>query len=268
MGAEIFTGTCGYDYLDWRGAFYPAELKREQFLTWYLQHFQVLELDYSYYQMPTREQMVGFVERSEGRLLFSVKANQTLTHKIMPSAWTMEARIFQTAVDELAEAGKLGTILFQFPFSFHYEPAQRRYLDELLKEFSAYPCVVEFRNAGWINNRVLESLQQRRVTLGATDMPNLAGLPPPTATASTALGYLRFHGRNSETWWGSDAAARFDYLYTEDELAPWADRLISLSTSTERIMVMFNNHRNAQAPHNARMFMELLNARKLQDPTP
>jgi uncharacterized protein YecE (DUF72 family) len=110
---------------------------------------------------------------------------------------------------------------------------------------------VEFRNHDWYNNRVFDALRERRVTLAAVDLPDLAGLPPAMDLVTAPLAYVRLHGRNRETWWGSDAAARYDYFYDEEELGSWALRLKAMASTAGRILVYFNNHWRGQAPQNA-----------------
>jgi uncharacterized protein YecE (DUF72 family) len=116
--------------------------------------------------------------------------------------------------------------LFQFPYSFHYTPENRRYLADLLAAFEGVPSAVEFRNSEWINDGVIGGLRERGAALTALDMPDLKGLPPTLDTVTAPFGYFRLHGRNKGAWWGSDAAARYDYLYTDRELEA-ADRVRS-----------------------------------------
>lgn len=251
-------GTCGYDYLDWRGTFYPESLPREQFLEFYASRFTVLEINHSYYRMPESDQLSRMADRAGPAMVFSIKANDALTHRIDPLAWKGAARQFRSAVEVLAQRGQLGAILFQFPASFRYEPEQRIYLGALLADFADFPRVVEFRHSRWVNNRVIDGLRERSVTLSVTDLPDLPNLPPPMEVLTAKLAYIRFHGRNAEHFWGSDAARRFDYLYKDDELRPWEQRIRNLARDCEQVMVFFNNHRNGQAPRNAVELQTLL----------
>jgi uncharacterized protein YecE (DUF72 family) len=77
---------------------------------------------------------------------------------------------------------------------------------------------------------------------------------------TSSIAYVRFHGRNEKTWWGSDAAARFDYLYSEEELKPWIERLAGMAAAAGSVRVYFNNHRRGQAPANAAMLRHLMEA--------
>lgn len=263
---ELRIGTSGYDYPDWKGTFYPGETPREEFLRCYSEHFDTVELNFSYYRMPAAEQLRGIMKRGGPGLDFSIKAHSSLTHKIDPRTWKSSAAEYAATLQPLAEENRLAAVLLQFPYSFHYEPERRRYLDLLVREIHELPLVVEFRNTEWLNKRVFDALRERGVGFCSVDTPRLRGLPAPLDIVTAPLAYIRFHGRNDKTWWGSDAAARFDYLYRDDELRPWIDRIISMANSAEKLRVYFNNHRRGQAPANALMLRRLLAGEGLVSP--
>lgn len=254
----VLTGTSGYSYHEWVGPVYPAGTQIHEYLPYYSTLFPAVELNFSYYRMPERDQMGRILEESQNRLIFSVKAHESLTHRVDPAQWQEKATRFCKALEPLAAVGKLGTILLQFPFSFHYEVDQRRYLDTLLKSLKDFPVAVEFRNSQWFNNRVIEGLRQRGICLVSLDMPALKGLPPVMDTVTASFAYLRLHGRNGETWWGSDGAERYNYLYNDQELQFFVDRIKLLLTHTERLFVFFNNHRRGQAVQNGLRLISLL----------
>lgn len=181
-----------------------------------------------------------------------------MTHKIDPHSWKSSAGEYAAALKPLAESDRLAAVLLQFPYSFHYLPENRQYLDRLIQEIHELPLVVEFRNTEWLNKRVFDALRERNVGFCSVDTPRLRGLPAPLDIVTSSIAYIRFHGRNEKTWWGSDAAARFDYLYSGDELKPWIDRIISMAGSAKKVRIYFNNHRRGQAPTNALMLRSLL----------
>jgi uncharacterized protein YecE (DUF72 family) len=150
--AELYIGTSGYDYPEWKGVLYPHDLPREEFLSFYAEHFNALELNYTYYGMPDEYQMSSMMKRSKGKLRFSVKAHQSLTHEISVSAWRENAQLFSKALYPLVNGGALLSVLLQFPQSFHYDVDERRYLDNLVLELGkncGLPLVVEFRHDSW-----------------------------------------------------------------------------------------------------------------------
>ena len=255
--AQILIGTCGYSYNEWLGPVYPEGTKREQFLSLYAARFNTLELDYTYYQMPRADLLQRMMEDGRG-LSFAIKAYQSLTHRIDSAKWQDEAKTYIKALKPLQEEGRLEAVLFQFPYSFHYEEENRRYLDKLLREFSGIKAAVEFRNAEWLNTRVIDGLKGRGAALVSLDLPELEKLPPKMDVVTASTAYFRFHGRNKETWWGSDGAARYDYLYSDAELEAAAERIKRILFTAERILVYFNNHRRGQAVKNAKKLEELL----------
>ncbi len=255
---DIRVGTSGFDYLDWVGPFYPKSLPRKDFLAYYARFFGTLELNFSYYRMPEADQLEALRERVPPTFDFSVKAHESLTHRIDPAAWKDAAREFGAALAPLMRNDQLAAVLLQFPFSFHYEPDSRRYLRDLLDRMKEFPCVVEFRNVQWMTPRVFEALTKAGVGLCAVDAPDLPGLPPSLDRATSELGYVRFHGRNEANWCGSDSAARYDYRYSPAELAAWLPRLDALRRTTRKLRIHFNNHRRGQATGNARDLVELI----------
>jgi uncharacterized protein YecE (DUF72 family) len=261
--AELRIGTSGYDYPEWKGPFYPSDLDRADFLGFYSGRFSTVELNFSYYRMPTAAQLSGLLKRSGGGMDFSIKAHESLTHRVDPAAWRDAALEYARSLDPLVGAGRLTAVLFQFPFSFHYTPERRRYLDRLLAELHELPAVVEFRNTEWLNTRVFDALRKRGVGFCSVDAPQLKGLPASIDIVTSPLAYIRFHGRNEQNWWGSDAAARFDYLYTGEELRGWVGRIVSMLRSAQAIRIYFNNHPRGQAAANAVMLRELLGAEGL-----
>ena len=203
---EILIGTSGYDYPEWKGVFYPPELKRADFLSYYATQFNALELNNTFYNMPDAKRVWSFYERSEGRLQFSIKANRLLTHEVT-GLWPAAAEDFKTALRPVLEKGALSAVLFQFPQSFHYINDNRIYLAKLIAAFEGFPVVIEFRHKEWIRESVFEGLVQRKASVAFCDMPALKYLPavtPETTAISTFIGqnaYIRLHGRNADAWY-------------------------------------------------------------------
>lgn len=170
-------------------------------------------------------------------------------------------------------------LLLQFPYSFHYTPANRRYLAWLVDALSPvlHPAhlFVEFRHLEWERRSVWDGLRERGALPVAVDLPPLAGLPaafglPGNGTDDTGTGrslqYLRLHGRNTDTWWTGTNTTRYDYNYSSDELEDIADRIERAvpATGDGSVYVAFNNHFSAQAVRNAARLAEMLTARGLR----
>ncbi|TFG83217.1 MAG: DUF72 domain-containing protein, partial [Spirochaetales bacterium] len=214
---EILIATSGYSYEDWRGEFYPDNLPKEEFLRYYALFFPFVELNFSYYAMPVARNLKAMVERTPEGFMFSLKVHKSLTHEVGPG-WRDEAAAFCRAAGALADAGRLASVLLQLPYRFHHTPENRGYLADLLGALKPLPLAVEFRNDEWASERVFDELDGRGVGYVSVDRPDLPGLPPPTERVTGGLGYLRFHGRNSDNWWNGDNVSRYDYLYSVEEL--------------------------------------------------
>jgi uncharacterized protein YecE (DUF72 family) len=256
--SEILIGTSGYFYKDWKGEFYPVGTAEKDYLRYYSLRFKALELNFSYYRIPGKDQSARMVESSEGRLRFVVKANRLMTHEISDNSIKEALPLFLEGISPFIERGLLGTILLQFPQSFHYTTKNRHYLKSLIDALYPFPVSVEFRQKEWLKDSVYESLQKLGAGFVCVDEPSLPSLIPPVTINTSPFGYLRFHGRNKKNWYGSDSRARYDYLYSENELKEWLPKIMRLAKRTEKVFVFFNNHAKAQAVTNARMLINLL----------
>jgi len=257
--AEVVIGTSGYSYHEWVGQVYPEGTKASDYLSCYSGLFPTVELNFSYYQMPKAQSLSKMLDDGGAKLSFSIKAHKTLTHEVNPSLWEAEAKAYLTAIEPMLEAGRLEAVLFQFPYSFHYTPENRRYLDKLLAYFKGVPSAVEFRTADWCITKVIEGMKSREVPLISLDMPDLKGLPPTIDVVTAPVAYIRLHGRNKEAWWGQDDHARYDYLYTDREIEALAARIKRIMEQAQRVLVFFNNHPFGKAVRNAQTLAKMLN---------
>ena len=260
----MFIGTSGYDYPEWKGVFYPADLKRKDFLAYYATQFNALELNNTFYNMPTAEKMLSFYERSEGKLSFSVKANRLLTHEITPQ-WQTAADDFIKALSPLTQKGALSTVLFQLPQSFHYTDDNRIYLSKLIQKFEGFPVAIEFRHKEWIRESVFGGLEKRNAGLVFCDMPQLKHLPDGQAANTPFIGncaYIRLHGRNANAWYsengGNNGSARYCYDYSDEELASFVPVIQDAAVKVKKVHVFFNNHPNGNGAKNAQRLKQML----------
>ena len=258
--SSVLIGTSGYDYPEWKGIFYPQNLKRADFLSYYATQFNALELNNTFYNMPTADRLLSFYERSEGKLQFSIKANRLLTHGIS-NQWDNVAYDFIKAVAPLAQKDVLSTILFQLPQSFHYTDENRLYLAALIKKFNPFPVVIEFRHAEWIKDSVFEGLQKLNAGLVYCDMPQLKYLPVGKTVKSPFLGenaYIRLHGRNENAWYANEGSARYTYDYSEEELQSFVPVIQNAILVSKKVQVFFNNHPDGNGVKNAYRLKQIL----------
>ena len=261
--SQILIGTSGYDYPEWRGVFYPEDLKRKDFLQYYATQFNALELNNTFYSMPTADRLLSFWERSQGQLQFSIKTNRLLTHEI-DRQWQNTAEAFIAAVNPVFQKGSLSSILFQFPQSFHYTPDNRIYLSKLLEKFEAFPCVIEFRHNEWIKESVFEGLEKRGTGIVFCDMPSLKYLPDGKTVKTPFVGntaYIRLHGRNEAAWYSAgnsiNGSERYNYNYTDSELQEFVPVIQQARVEQKRVQVYFNNHPNGNGAKNAKRLTQI-----------
>lgn len=253
----IHVGTSGYSYDDWVGPFYPDGLAKNQFLEHYASHFGCVEVNYTYYRIPNAGTLAAMSRKTPPDFRFSVKATGELTHERSGREEAFDE--FRQALQPLVDDGKLACVLAQFPHSFRPDDAARGYVSHLVERLPDLPVVVEFRHADWATRQTVDFLRSISAGYCCVDEPSLKGLMPPIAGATSQVGYLRFHGRNSAKWFQHDEAwERYNYLYSREELGEWIERTEKIARAAQDTYVFFNNHYNAQAVQNAQQFVELL----------
>ena len=231
--ANIRVGVAGWSYPDWAGYVYPQRRPKGFHEATYLaQFFDTIEINTSFYAPFRPEHAAQWIERvaANPRFLFTAKLWQRFTHDVVPTAPPSldDERLVRAGFDVLRDAGRLGAVLLQFPFAFHYSAESVTYLLALLKRFADYPLVVEVRHASWKTDVFLALLRERSVGFCNLDQPVIGRSLEPTAIATSSIGYVRLHGRRYDTWFSDDpetpAHERYNYLYSLQELQPWADR--------------------------------------------
>lgn len=253
---ELFIGCAGFQYDDWIGTVYPPGTKKSEMLELYAHYFSFLELNFTYYRMPTAETIGRIAERAPD-LCFAVKAHQSMTHSRDADCGAFAS--FEAALEPLLETGQLLVCLLQFPHSFYFGPPALRWLETLRVGLPALPLVAEFRSREWIRKEVPFHLRDLGISWCAVDEPDLPGLMPPLAAVTGPTGYVRFHGRNAAQWYDHEQAwQRYDYRYTAEELADWLPRLERLLRETDQTIVVMNNHYRGQAVENGQMLRDLL----------
>jgi uncharacterized protein YecE (DUF72 family) len=266
---NIRVGTSGFSYDDWKGFFYPSDIKKGDMLAYYARHFNTVEVNSTYYRLPNPAMMFQMLRKVPEEFDFVIKASAEMTHSetFQPEAFDQ----FREALRPLRDGNALGCVLAQFPWSFRHNPENRDYLKKVRDELAEVPVVVEFRNADWVKEETFELLRSLGLGFCCVDEPRLKGLLPPIAVATGRIGYVRFHGRNAKKWWKHDHAwERYDYLYSAAELEEWVPKVEAVAAQTEKTYVFYNNHYEGKAGQNARQMMDLIEQRLplgLDEPT-
>ncbi len=290
-------GTCSWADEGMVKAWYPRQFRgTRKRLEYYSRHFDTVEVDSTFYALPSIQYCRRWAEETPDDFVFHVKGFGLMTgHSVPPARLPPRLReydfeltrygnvknppgamiresfdLFAEAVEPLREAGKLGALLFQFPPYFTAEtPDQLRrnlaWLRRSRELMAGYDLAVEFRHRSWsrppVRDRVLQLLADENISLVAVDEPQVGQESFPSIVRRTApIGYVRFHGRNRDTWSGrtESAAERFRYLYSDEELQQWACDIRRLTEETEVTYVMFNNCYADYAPKNAQAMQQIL----------
>lgn len=294
---EILIGTCSWTdpTLIQSGRFYPDSARSaEARLQYYASQFRIVEVDSTFYSLPSQRTSGLWVERTAERFLFDVKSFRLFTlhptpltalpkdireelapelkqkaniyHKDVPLELVDELwHRFERALLPLDSAMKLGVVLFQFPPWFFPGSEQREHILSCNERLPQYRIAVEFRNSAWLSEknreRTLDFLKGNDLAFVCVDEPQgFKSSVPPLAEATSDIGLVRFHGRNRDMWErkGISTAERFNYLYTEQELAEWVPKMKELAAKTQELHVLFNNCYGDKAVTNARQIAFML----------
>jgi uncharacterized protein YecE (DUF72 family) len=266
---NVRIGPAGWSYPDWRGIVYPARKPTAFQEVEYLSHFfDTIEINTSFYNPPRPEVVKSWLRQVQHNqnFKFTAKFWQRFTHE--RSADLEDERLFKEGIAPLAEAGRLGALLIQFPWSFKNTPENRQYVARLCVRFKEFPLVIEVRHLSWNAPEILEFLQELGVGFCNIDQPVIGLSLGPTERTTSPIGYVRLHGRNYKEWFSSDAepAERYSYLYSLEELEPWIQRINGVAQHTRAVFVITNNHFRGQAVTNALELNALMTNKKVQAP--
>jgi uncharacterized protein YecE (DUF72 family) len=271
--SRIHIGTSGWSYPKgkgtWNGIFYPRAPRRRgsgtfDELAFYAEHFDTVEINSTFYRPPAPATARSWAERTPKSFEFSLKLYQKFTHPEMFTKATGAASAkptpkdvdqFRSAIDPIASAGKLGALLAQFPPSFKNDPGSREHLEWLLDMFDDYQLAVELRHKSWSDDPedTIRLLAGSGAAWAQIDEPKFRlsirqSLMPNVKT----IYYLRLHGRNAAQWWKHENSEdRYNYLYSPEELEPFAEAAEEASRRVRKAYVYANNHFSAKAVANA-----------------
>jgi uncharacterized protein YecE (DUF72 family) len=280
----IRIGTCSFADEALSKYFYPPKLPAKERLAYYADHFDTVEIDSTYYRLPSESMVQGWAERTPEGFTMHVKAFGLMTRhpvklEVLPEdlrdAMPVDDRgrvdrpprelrgevfrRFLEALEPLRIAGKLGGILFQLPSYVVYKERSFEYLEWARAQLGSDVMLVEFRHRSWLDEAniaetlsFLERIDAGYVTVDAPKSETAKNLVPTVPAVTSGLAYVRFHGRNLETWnkRGGSAAARFDYLYSDEELAEWVPTLQELAGQSQEAYAFFNNNSSSADPGN------------------
>ena len=268
--SEVRFGVAGWQYPDWEGIVYPADKpKGFEPLELMATLLDAVEINSSYYSP-----LLSNSGRKWIRVLapfknfkFSAKLWQRFTHE--KGDWTgQDALIFQRGIDPLLNAGLLGCILCQFPWSFRESDDDFARLEKIAKDFEGFPLVVELRHKSWQKDSFFKWLEDKGIGFANIDQPLFHDSMPPGEIVSGKVGYVRLHGRNYKNWFKKDAETweRYDYLYPQKELEEWMPRIKKISKDSEQLFVIANNHYRGKEVANSLMLKFMYTKKRQKAP--
>lgn len=238
--AKTYIGTSGWHYPHWKGTYYPEKLPAKEYMNHYLKDFRSVEINNSFYKLPSEETFTNWKESVQENFLFAVKASRFITHmKKLKDPQQSIAR-FMHAVDFLEE--KLGPILFQLPpfWNLNLERLQE-FLEALPK---GYRYALELRNESWYDERVYQLLRMHRIAFCIYELER--HLSPQLVTADFV--YVRLHGPGN----------KYEGSYSEEALQFWSGRIKEWQRQKKDVYFYFDNDQFGYAPHNAKRLQELV----------
>jgi uncharacterized protein YecE (DUF72 family) len=233
MGATYYIGTSGWVYPHWREVFYPPRLAQSKWLYFYSGHFSTVEINNSFYRLPSEQAFSNWRDTSPHGFRYAVKASRFITHiKRLKDV----AEPVQTFIARAAHLNKkLGSILYQLPPNMHRNDERLEGFLTLLPKGLRH--VIEFRHQSWLDEEVFDILRRHNTGFCVFDMPEVSC--PLLATADFA--YIRFHG----------SSGLYSSCYSDEEMEDWARRIEGLATDLDTVYIYFNNDAEGFAIKNA-----------------
>jgi uncharacterized protein YecE (DUF72 family) len=261
-GTACYIGTSGWSYPagegTWKGFFYPPGTHDE--LEYYSRSFDTVEVNSSFYRPPAPKTAQGWADRTPADFRFSVKLWQKFTHPAMYREATGEntaisqrdVDLFRAALEPLAQEGKLGALLAQFPPSFQNADRSRSIIRGIANAFGDYRIAVELRHRSWSDDPTTAAfLREHKLAWASIDEPHFPSSIAEDVPLTADFAYFRFHGRNAKDWWTGNVETRYRYLYNASETGELAGRLRAAMKEAPLLFAFFNNHWQAYAPRNA-----------------
>jgi uncharacterized protein YecE (DUF72 family) len=269
----IRVGPAGWSYKDWAGTVYPVPRPRAfDPLAYLAEYFDTVEINSTFYHPAARTSADQWIQRVANRpeFRFTAKLWNRFTHERDSAFGPGDVEAVHEAMAPLLDAGRLGALLLQFPWSFRRTDESRQWLDDVTRAFRRYPLVLEVRHESWNVPAFYAELAERGIGFVNIDQPRFRNSISPSATATAPVGYVRLHGRNYEDWFreGAGVEARYDYLYSREELDPWAERAKDVGAATIETFIITNNHFQGKAIANALMLKAMVNGAPVPAPPP
>jgi len=257
MISQLRCGVSGWSHPEWTGTLYSKhKAKTHHPLTMLAQSFDSIEIDQTF-EGPVREEASRLwlsKVTNNPRFMFTAGLWKKFTHDRQLDPTDIDA--FKKGLWPLFNARKLGCLVMQFPWSFRYTAENREFFIQLRRAFHEFPLVAEMRHASWMMEEAVGTMIDYRVGFVNIDQPEHIKAMPPTSFLTSAIGYVRLHGRDHHNWlndFGKDANAvqPAEYFYSREELAAWKLRIDRVNQHAAASFVVFTNNLGANSVYNA-----------------
>lgn len=255
--SAIFCGPSG-----WSFAHELASGRKQHPLQYVSEHFDAVEIHDSFNEAVRPELSRVWLRKVERNhnFQFTAKLHRHFTHdRLLEKA---EVAKYKEGLLPLLRADRFGCLLMQFPWSFRYTKENRDFFIRLRRTFHEFPLAAEMRHASWMVDEAVGTFIDYKVAFCNIDQPTYTKAMPPTAFLTASLGYVRLHGRNAFNWFGADRSVptkhRYDYLYSDTELADWKSRIDRISGFASKVFVITNNDAGAKAMVNGLQLRSML----------
>jgi uncharacterized protein YecE (DUF72 family) len=237
---HVHVGTSGYNYPEWKGTFYPADIKPPKMFAYYAERFHTVEINYTFYRMPTVKLTGGWRDQAPGGFAYTLKAPRRLTHEKKLKDCAADVGYFVEAARVLGD--RLGTLLFQLPPTFRADT-------ERLREFLALlprdlRCAFEFRHDSWLSEETYAALESHAAALCVADFGDKTTPLRPTAR----FGYFRLR----------------DEGYQQPDLERWASQVEAQASVWDDAFVYFKHEDEGKGPEFAKAFLDILARRGIR----
>ena len=230
----IWIGTSGYNYPEWKGSFYPADLPAAKMLPYYAARFPTVEINYTFYRVPSEKLVSGWAAQTPSPYKLTLKAPRRITHDSRLKNCGELVQAFCSVAGTLGD--KLGALLFQLPPNLKKDLAV---FDAFLEDLPPRaPAAFEFRHGSWLNDEVFDRLRRRNVALCVADSEKMS--TPVRITADYAYFRLRDEG------------------YTADHIRQWADTIARETAASREVFVYFKHEEQGKGPELAKLLMDSL----------
>jgi uncharacterized protein YecE (DUF72 family) len=249
---NIYLGTSGYKFDDWVGSFYPSNIRKPDMLDYYVNHFNLIELTFTYYKIPSYGEIKNIFDRSRENTYYTIR----LPHFFQKNRFGDEdTKNLLLGLSPILESKRLFAFFVDFPYRFYACKKNLEFILYLKKTFIEYPFFVELPNRTWYKERFIQEFKTNNIGMISLDLPLVVGLAPFYLSSFNSKAYVRLYGRSN--LWLTPETKELNYDYKSDELKGLSEEIRKITESAD-VAVSFCNVVDGYAPKNALEFKKII----------